>query len=67
MEKNCGEVCNSLILTSKIMPEWIPRQEEEGKFVMGLLEKEIGEVIFTARFAMASTIFSNAEEEFGNH
>ena len=49
------------------MPEWIPRQEEEGKFVMGLLEKEIGEVIFTARFAMASTIFSNAEEEFGNH
>jgi len=36
MEKNSGEVCNPLILTSKIMPEWIPRQAEEGKFVMTL-------------------------------
>ena len=81
------------------MPEWIPRQAEEGKFVMGLPDipikykqlimisvaavlqnkqcteyfikvgknmgltnKEIGEAILTARFAMASTIFSNAEQ-----
>lgn len=101
MEKNGGEVCNPLILTSKIMPEWIPRQAEEGKFVMslpnippkykqlimisvaaalqnkqcteyfikvgahmGLSSKEIGEAILTARFAMASTIFSSAEEGF---
>lgn len=101
MEKNSGEVCNPLNLTSKIMPEWIPRQAEEGKFVMslpdipvkykqlimisvaavlqnkqcteyfikvgkhmGLSNKEIGEAILTARFAMASTIFSNAEQGF---
>ncbi|MFA5311879.1 MAG: carboxymuconolactone decarboxylase family protein [Methanomassiliicoccales archaeon] len=101
MEKNSGEVCNPLILVSKIMPEWIPRQAEEGKFVMslpeipvkykqlimisvaaalqngqcteyfikvgkhmGLTNKEIGEAILTTRFAMASTIFSNAELGF---
>lgn len=101
MEKNSGEVCNPLILTSKIMPEWIPRQADEGKFVMslpsippkykqlimisvaaalqnkqcaeyfikvgkhmGLTNKEIGEAVLTARFAMASTIFSNVEEGF---
>jgi alkylhydroperoxidase/carboxymuconolactone decarboxylase family protein YurZ len=101
MEKNSGEVCNPLILTSKIMPEWIPRQAEEGKFVMnlpnlppkykqlimisvaaalqnkqcteyfikvgahmGLTSKEIGEAILVARFAMASTIFSSAEDGF---
>ncbi|MDD1772028.1 MAG: carboxymuconolactone decarboxylase family protein [Methanomassiliicoccales archaeon] len=101
MEKNSGEVCNPLILTSKIMPEWISRQADEGKFVMsmpevppkykqlimisvaaalqnkqcteyfikvgkhmGLKDKEIGEAILTARFAMASTIFSSAEDGF---
>ena len=101
MEKNSGEICNPLILTSKIMPEWISRQADEGKFVMslpeipakykqlimiavaavlqngqcteyfmkvgkhmGLSNKEIGEVIITARFAMASTIFSGAEKGF---
>ena len=101
MEKNSGEVCNPLILISKIMPEWIPRQAEEGKFVMslpeipvkykqlimisvaavlqnrecaeyfikvgkhmGLTDKEIGEAVLTARFAMASTIFSNVEPGF---
>jgi alkylhydroperoxidase/carboxymuconolactone decarboxylase family protein YurZ len=103
MEKNSGEVCNPLILTSKIMPEWIPRQAEEGKFVMtlpnvppkykqlimisvaaalqnkqcteyfikvgahmGLTSKEIGEAILVARFAMASTIFSSAEDGFSS-
>ncbi len=101
MEKNSGEVCNPLNLTAKVMPEWIPRQAEEGKFVMslpavppkykqlimisvaaalqnkqcteyfikvgshmGLTSKEIGEAILTARFAMASTIFSSAEDGF---
>ncbi|MEI6795879.1 MAG: carboxymuconolactone decarboxylase family protein [Methanomassiliicoccales archaeon] len=101
MEKNSGEVCNPLILVSKIMPEWIPRQAEEGKFVMslpeippkykqlimisvaaalqnsqcaeyfikvgknmGLTNKEIGEAVLTARFAMASTVFSNVELGF---
>jgi alkylhydroperoxidase/carboxymuconolactone decarboxylase family protein YurZ len=101
MEKNTGEVCNPLILVSKIMPEWIPRQAEEGKFVMslpdipvkykqlimisvaaalqnrqcaeyfinvgknmGLTNKEIGEAVLVARFAMASTIFSNVESGF---
>ncbi len=101
MEKNSGEVCDPLIKTSKVMPEWIPRQADEGKFVMGLpdvppkykqlimisvaavlqnkqcaeyfikvgmhmglTEKEIGEAVLTARFAMASTIFSNVEEGF---
>jgi alkylhydroperoxidase/carboxymuconolactone decarboxylase family protein YurZ len=38
MEKNWGEVCNPLILTSKVMPEWIPRQADEGKFLMSLPE-----------------------------
>jgi AhpD family alkylhydroperoxidase len=98
MEKSSGEKCEPLILTSQIMPEWIPRQAEEGKFVMslpnlpekykhlimiavgavlqnrtcteyfikvarhrGVTDKEIGEAILTARFAMASTIFANAE------
>jgi alkylhydroperoxidase/carboxymuconolactone decarboxylase family protein YurZ len=101
MEKNWGEICNPLILTSKVMPEWIPRQADEGKFLMslpevppkykqlimisvaavlqnkqcseffikvgkhmGLTNREIGEAILTARFAMASTIFSNVEEGF---
>ncbi len=101
MERSSGEVCNPLTLTSKIMPEWIPRQAEEGKFVMslpaippkykqlimisvaavlqnkqcaeyfikvgrhmGLTDKEIGEAVLTARFAMASTIFSNVELGF---
>ena len=99
MEKNWGEVCKPLVLTSKVMPEWIPRQADEGKFLMslpevppkykqlimisvaavlqnkqcseffikvgkhmGLTNREIGEAILTARFAMASTIFSNVEE-----
>jgi alkylhydroperoxidase/carboxymuconolactone decarboxylase family protein YurZ len=99
MEKGSGEVCNPLIVISKVMPEWIPRQAEEGKFIMslpnippkykqlimisvaavlqnkqcteyfikvgkhmGLSSKEMGEAILTARFAMASTIFSSAEE-----
>ncbi len=101
MEKGWGEVCNPLIATSKVMPEWIPRQADEGKFLMslpevppkykqlimicvaavlqnkqcseffikvgknmGLTNREIGEAILTARFAMASTIFSNVEEGF---
>ncbi len=83
------------------MPEWIPRQVDEGKFVtgppevppkykqlimisvaavlqnkqcaeyfikvgkhMGLTKKEIGEAMLTARFAMASTVFSNVELGF---
>ncbi len=101
MEKSWGEVCNPLITTSKVMPEWIARQADEGKFLMslpevppkykqlimisvaavlqnkqcseffikvgknmGLTNREIGEAILTARFAMASTIFSNVEEGF---
>lgn len=101
MEKNSGEVCNPLILTSKVIPEWIPRQAEEGKFVMslpevppkykqlimisvaaalqnkqcaeyfikvgkhmGLTDREIGEAVLAARFAMASTIFSSVESGF---
>lgn len=101
MEKNSGEVCEPLNLTAKIMPEWIPRQADEGKFVMslpnvppkykqlimisvaavlqnrtcceyfikvgkhmGLTDKEIGEAVLTARFAMASTIFANTELGF---
>jgi alkylhydroperoxidase/carboxymuconolactone decarboxylase family protein YurZ len=101
MEKNAGEICEPLNLTAKIMPEWIPQQADEGKFVMslpnvqpkykqlimisaaavlqnrtcceyfikvgkhmGLNDKEIGEAILTARFAMASTIFANTELGF---
>jgi hypothetical protein len=31
---------------------------------MGLTDKEIGEAVLTAGFAMASTIFSNVEPRF---
>jgi len=97
MEELLGEKPLPQLLMSKVVPEWIPRQADERKFVMelenipekckhlimiavaaavgcpmctevftkiakrgGVSDREIGEAILVARFALASTIFATA-------
>ncbi len=97
MEKMIGEKPEPQVLLSKVVPEWIPRQADERKFVMqletipekykhlimiavaagtgskmctemftkiakkkGVEDREIGEAILIARFALASTVFATA-------
>ena len=38
MEKQLGEQPKPMVLMSKLIPEWIPRQAQERKFVMEQLD-----------------------------
>ncbi len=38
MEKQLGEEPEPMVLMSKLIPEWIPRQAQERKFVMEQLD-----------------------------
>ena len=99
MADSLGEEPRPMVLMSKVVPEWIPRQAQERKFVFdlpnvpakykhlimigvaaavsshlctetsikqarraGVSNKEIGEAILAARFALASTVFGTATE-----
>jgi alkylhydroperoxidase/carboxymuconolactone decarboxylase family protein YurZ len=99
MAENLGEEPRPMVLMSRILPEWIPKQAQERKFVFdlphipakykhlimiavaasvsshmctetfikiakraGVSNKEIGEAIIAARFALASTVFASATE-----
>jgi len=99
MAENLGEEPRPMVLMSKVLPEWIPKQAQERKFVFdlphipakykhlimiavaasvsshmctetfikiakraGVSNKEIGEAIIAARFALASTVFASATE-----
>lgn len=97
MAENLGEEPVPMVLMSKLVPEWVPRQAQERKFVFdlpaipakykylimmavtaavnsshctethikaakkeGVTKEEIGEALITARFALASTVFTAA-------
>jgi alkylhydroperoxidase/carboxymuconolactone decarboxylase family protein YurZ len=99
MAENLGEEPRPMVLMSKVLPEWIPKQAQDRKFVFdlphipakykhlimiavaasvsshmctetfikiakraGVSNKEIGEAIIAARFALASTVFASATE-----
>ena len=99
MAENLGVEPRPMVLMSKVLPEWIPKQAQDRKFVFdlphipakykhlimiavaasvsshmctetfikiakraGVSNKEIGEAIIAARFALASTVFASATE-----
>lgn len=57
MEQNLGEKPVPMILMSKLVPEWIPKQAQEGKFVFDLPnipEKYKHLIMITAALAAGS-------------